>query len=175
MALQSNQPDNKSFLSPIGFQFAIQRLPNVTYFCTKSGIPDITMGQIDTIENTFIKLPTPGDKLTFGVLDITFRVDEDMKNYMEIYDWLIGLGFPDNFNQRAAIGAKTAYGTGDVYSDASMLIMTGANVPNVEVKYIDLYPISITALEFDIESTDVEYMSATASFAYRKFELTAVT
>jgi len=174
MALQSNQPENRSFLSPLGFQFAIQRLPNVTYFCTKAGIPDITLGQIDTVDNTFIKLPTPGDKLSFGTLDLTFRIDEDLSNYQEIYDWLIGLGFPDNFGQRAQFQSGNMYESDNVFSDASLMVMTAANVPNVEVKFIDLYPASITALEFDIEATDVEYMTATATFVYRKFELTAI-
>ena len=58
-----NQTDieNKSFLSPVGFKFVINKLPHVSYFCTAANIPDMTLGQIDTVDNTFIKLPVPGD------------------------------------------------------------------------------------------------------------------
>ena len=48
-------------------------------------------------ENLFIRIPVPGDKLAFSLL--SFSIDEDMKNFKEIYDWLIGLGYPDNFER----------------------------------------------------------------------------
>jgi hypothetical protein len=175
MALQGSQPENKSFLSPIGFKFTIKRLPHVNYFCTSAAIPDITMGQIDTVENTFIKLPVPGDKLVFSLLNLNFRVDEDLKNFREIYDWLIGLGYPDNFTQSRAVRTATPLlPQGDVYSDGSLIVTTGSFKPNIEVKFVDMYPVSLSSLDFNLEQTDVEYLSASVSFAYRKYELTTI-
>jgi hypothetical protein len=175
MALQGSQPENKSFLSPIGFKFTIQRLPHVNYFCTSAELPDISMGQIDTVENTFIKLPIPGDKLVFGLLNLRFRVDEDMKNFREIYDWLIGLGYPDNFNQSSALRTgNTLLPQGDVYSDGSLIITTSGFQPNIEVRFVDMYPVSLSSMEFNIEQTDVEYLVGTVNFAYRKYELTTI-
>lgn len=173
MAEQASQPENKSFLSPLGFRFSIQRLPHVNYFCTAFSLPEIVLGQIDTITNTFIKLPIPGDKLSFGSLNVRFRVDEDMKNYREIYDWLIGLGYPDNFEQRANI-SRGLKSIGQVYSDGSVLITTAQMNPNIEIKFIDMYPVSISTLEFSIENSDIEYLQADATFAYRKYELTTI-
>jgi hypothetical protein len=173
MALQGSQVDNKNFLSPLGFRFFIQKLPHVNYFCTTAQIPDLTLGQIDTVENTFIKLPTPGDKLTFGLLNLNFRVDEDLKNFREIYDWMIGLGFPDNFEQRAAIG-RGIQTIGEVYSDGSLIITTAAYKPNIEVKFIDIYPVSLNSLDFNIEEQDVNYLVGNATFAYRKYDLTTI-
>lgn len=174
MAIQGTQPENKSFLSPLGFQFSINRLPHVTYFCTNASIPDIAMGQIDTVENTFIKLPIPGDKLTFGLLTLRFRIDEDLKNFQEIYDWLIGLGYPDNFEQRANI-SRGIQNIGEVYSDGSLIVTTASYKPNVEVKFIDMYPVSLTSVDFNIEATDIEYLQADVNFAYRKYELTTLS
>jgi len=173
MALQ-NTPTNKSFLSPLGFKFSVKKLPNVNYFCTSASIPDITMGQIDTVENTFIKLPVPGDKLSFNPLSINFTVDEDMKNFMEIYNWIIGLGYPDNFQQYAGIKKGGIQPIGEVYSDATLIITTSSYQPNIEVKFIDMYPVSIGQLDFDITNSDVEFLQGTASFAYRKYELTSI-
>ena len=34
-----------------------------------------------------------GEKLSYSLLDITFLVDENLNNYKEIHDWLLGLGF----------------------------------------------------------------------------------
>ena len=174
MALQGTQPDNKSFLSPIGFRFAIQRLPHVNYFCTSASIPDITMGQVNTVDNTFIKLPVPGDKLTFGFLTLRFRVDEDLKNFQEIYDWMIGLGYPDNFAQYGAIARQGIQSVGEVYSDGSLIVTTASFKPNIEVKFTDMYPVNLSAVDFNLEQNDVEYLQADVQFAYRKYELTTI-
>ena len=173
MALQDTQPDNRSFLSPIGFQFSIQKLPHVNYFCTSANVPDITLGVTGGVTNPFINLPQPAEKLTFGTLDVVFQVDEDMKNYKEMYNWLIGLGYPDNFEQRSNIsrrkGATADVGT--VFADATLLITTAANKVNIGISFIDAFPTSLSTLQFNIQETDVEYLQATASFTYRKYEI----
>lgn len=166
--------ENKSFLNPIAFKFVIQKMPHVNYFCTSANIPEMTLGQIDTVDNTFIKLPTPGDKLTFGLLTLRFRVDEDMQNYQEVYDWMIGLGYPDNFGQRQDIQNTGSRRTGDVYSDASLILTTGSYKANIECKFIDLYPVALAMPEFDIEQTTVNPMIGDATFAYRKYEFTKI-
>lgn len=165
----ATNPDNKNFLSPIGFQFAIQRLPHVNYFCTSASIPEVSMGEAE-IQNPFIKLPKPGEKLSFGQLNLRFRVDEDMKNFQEIFDWLVGLGYPDNFDQRANLIAGS-----HIYSDASLLITTNQYKPNIDITFIDLHPTSLSAVEFNIEQGDVDYLNADVSFAYRRYKLTTVS
>jgi hypothetical protein len=164
--------ENKNFLSPIGFQLSVQKLPHVNYFCTSASIPDINLGQAD-LENTFIRLPIPGDKLTFGQLNLSFRVDEDLKNFSEIYNWMQSIGFPDNFAQRAPAQRANEKNTTatTVYSDASLIILTNQYKPNIEVKFLDMYPVSLGSLDFNVESTDVAYLSGEVTFAYRKYEL----
>lgn len=170
MAVQPTQPDNTSFLAPTSFGFVIQKLPHVNYFCYQANIPDMTLGQVDSVNNTFIKLPVPGDKLTFGSLELRFRIDEDMRNYKEIYDWMSGLGYPDNFDQSAAI-RQGIQAQGQVYSDATLIINTAANRPNVQVTFLDAYPVSLSALQFDVSTTDIQYLEADVSFVYRKYNI----
>lgn len=176
MSVQLSEPDNKNFLNPIAFQFAIQKLPHVNYFCTSATLPTISMGQIDTLDNPFIKLPMPGDKLIFDPLNLVFRVDEDMKNYREIYDWVISLGYPDNFGQHPEFQRTNAANrSNDTYfSDASLIIMTNQYKPNIEVKFTDLYPISLSSVDFNIEQDDINYLNADVTFAYRKYELLTI-
>jgi hypothetical protein len=161
-----NEPTNKSLLSPIGFRFQIQKLPHVNYFCTAASIPDMSLGRIDTVTNPFNKLPIAGDKMEFSDLSLKFRVDEDMKNYREIVDWMTGLGFPDNYEQRKLLT--------EPYSDASLIIMTSQYQPNIEVKFIDLYPTNIASLEFDIGQSDIEYLTGDVTFTYRSYQITSI-
>jgi len=173
-SIQATVPDNKSFLSPIGFRFSMKRLPHVNYFCTSASIPSMALGSIDTFDTPFIKVPVPGDKLTFSPFTIRFRIDEDMKNYQEIYDWMEALGYPDRFEQRRAIQRSTT-SIGDVYSDGSLMIMTNQYRPNIEVKFVDMYPIDLSSVDFSVEESDVTYLQADATFVYRKYDLITVT
>ena len=160
------EPTNKSLLSPIGFRFTIQKLPHVNYFCTAASIPDMALGRIDSVTNPFNKLPIPSTKLEFSDLSIKFKIDEDMKNYREIFDWMNALGFPDSYDQKS----KWA----DTYSDASLIIMTSQYQPNIEVKFIDLYPTNIASLEFDIGQSDIEYLTGDVTFTYRSYQITSI-
>ena len=173
MTAISTQPSNPSFLSPLGFKLQIKKLPTVNYFIQSVNIPSVSLGTADA-ETPFVKIPFPGTKLTFGNLQVTFKVDEDMKNYMEIYDWLKGVGFPDNFAQYTNVaGAALASGDG-VYSDISLIVMTSAMNPNMEVTFFDCFPVDLSELNFDSTSADVEYITATVSFANRRFDIKAL-
>ncbi len=174
MTAISTQPTNPSFLSPLGFKLQIKKLPTVNYFIQSVNIPSVSLGTADA-ETPFVKIPFPGTKLTFGNLQVTFKVDEDMKNYMEIYDWLKGVGFPDNFAQYTNVaGAALASGDG-VYSDISLIVMTSAMNPNMEVTFFDCFPVDLSELNFDSTSADVEYITATVSFANRRFDIKTLT
>lgn len=83
------------FLRPNGFKFQVHNIPHVSFFCQGANIPDISMGF--PVQNTpLADIPYPGDKLQFGDLNIRFLIQEDMTNYKELYDWLIGLVLPKN-------------------------------------------------------------------------------
>ena len=83
--------ENRNFLSPVGFKFALKRSPKTAFFCNQANIPDLTLGVAE--QPTFLKnIPTPGDKIEFGDLSLRFLVDEDLGNYMEIQNWIRGLG-----------------------------------------------------------------------------------
>jgi len=171
-----NQPSNKNFLSPNGFKFSIKKLPNVNFFVQSVNIPSFNLGTVD-VENPFIKIPFPGDKLTYGQLNVTFKIDEDLSNYLELYNWLIGIGYPDNFGQRRSIeppNINLASGDG-VYTDASLVITTSKMNSNFEVTFKDAYPINLSELQFDSTITDIDYITCTATFAYRIFTISQLS
>ena len=43
------------------------------------------------IQPTYLKdIDRPGDKVDFGDFNYRFLVDEDLENYMEIFNWIRG-------------------------------------------------------------------------------------
>ena len=94
--------ENRNFLSPVGFKFALKRSPKTAFFCNQANIPDLTLGIAE--QPTYLRnIPTPGDKLEFGDLNLRFLVDEDLGNYMELQNWLRGLGFPESTEEFAEL------------------------------------------------------------------------
>lgn len=165
------QPENKNFLSPLGFKFQVNKLPDTNFFVQSVTLPGIDVGFIE-VSNPFAKIPTVGDQLTFGDLLVTFRVNETMSNYIEVFNWMVGIGFPSDFEQRAAIQRKpTGSGLG-LYSDAVLTILSSAMNPNIEIKIVDAFPVSLSAITMDSTLEDVQYIEATATFKFLEYTIT---
>ena len=61
-------------------------------------MPGLDLG-VATQATYLTDIPRAGEKLTFGDLTLTFLVDEDLSNYLEIQNWMRGLGFPESLDQ----------------------------------------------------------------------------
>lgn len=162
-------PTNKNFLSPLGFKFILSRASAIEYYVQTVNIPSISTQAVN-VPTPFVKLPYAGDHLDFGDLELSFKIDEDMKNYLEIYNWLIGIGFPDKFDQYKSLNS----GSG-IYSDAVLIILTSSKNANINVKFKNIFPISLDSVQFDTTQTDVEYVSTSVSFKYQSFEIETVS
>jgi hypothetical protein len=166
----TTQPTNLNFLSPLGFKLTLARAPTTVFFLQNISIPGISMSE--TYQPTpFVKIPRPGDHIDYAELSVTFKVDEDLKNWLEVYNWMLSLGFPDNFDQYKRLG-KAAKGSEEtVSSDINVTILNSAMNPNVEFQFKDAFPTTISQLDLGSTSTDVDYVSATATFRYRVYEI----
>ena len=68
---------------------------------------------------------------------------------------------------------KVKYGAeplGPVFSDATLNILTSKNNANIEVRFSDVFPSSLSGLQYDQQATDVDYLTATVSFKYKIYE-----
>ena len=167
----TNTPSNVNFLSPLGFKFQIKKAPNVNFFIQSVSLPSITLGSA-YIPTPFVRQPYAGDHLEYGDLSITFKMDEDLKSYMEIHNWIVAIGKPDNFDQYKDISLASA-GEG-VYSDLNLTILSSAMKPIHEITFVDSFPIDLTPLVFDARSQDVDYLESTSTFKFRKYTITTL-
>ena len=172
------QIQNRNFLSPTGFKFTLVRSPKVAFFCNQANIPDLTLGT--AVQPTYLKdIDQPGDKLTFGDLTLQFLVDENLKNYMEIQNWLRGLGYPQKIDEiynlqttgNPSLDLKSR-SMDNVFSDGTLQILSSSMVAKFQVKFQRLFPYSLTTLDFDATDTDIDYFTAEASFKYTIYNIT---
>lgn len=175
MSVLETAPSNKNFLSSLKFRLDIKKLPHTSYMCQSVNLPSITLGETQGQDTPFIKIPIPGDHLSFGELMITFMVDEDMTNYLELYNWIVAVGYPENFDQFKTLNNKQV-GTGDgLYTDGTLTIFTSHSNANMAATFYQLYPTNISDLQFDNRASDVPYVEATASFRFNLFDLKKIT
>lgn len=172
----SNQLQNRNYLSPVGFKFTLAKEPKVSFFCTSSKIPEISL-QTET-QNTYLKdIDVPGDKLTYADLYLKFLVDEDLVNYMAIHNWLTGLGFPESAQDYRDLltnqdDLTQSLDPKKAFSDGSLYILDSNYNTNAIVKFKDLFPVSLTSLNFDSTQTDIQYFTAEATFKYTIYDIT---
>jgi hypothetical protein len=168
-----NQITNRNFLSPTGFKFTLARVPKVDFFSQSAQIPGINLGV--AIQPTYLKdLPIPGDKLTFDDFNLKFTVDENLENYLEIQRWMRGLGYPENIAEydQWRLSDPNNPGQDPNLSDGSLTIFNSNFVPSTVVTFQGMFPTSLSTLEFDATSTDVQYITAQVSFKYAIYKIT---
>ena len=173
-----SQIQNRNFLSPTGFRFTLTRTPRVAFFANSANIPDLNLGVAN--QPSYLKdIDVPGDKLQFGDFSLRFLVDEDLKNYMEIQNWMRGLGYPESVREiidfqneetKTIIPDKTM----DIYSDGSLIILTSNNNINFKVNFENMFPTFLSTLDFSATDTDVEYFTADVTFKYTIYNITDV-
>jgi len=174
MSAINNIPNNPNFLSPLGFKFSIKRCPGFNYFVQSASVPGTSIG-VATVSTPFVDLPFTGVKNTYEDLRITFKVDEELRNYKEIFDWMTAISFPDNFDQYGSIAnSKAGSGTG-IYSDATLTILNSARNPIMDVYFKNLFPYALSELKFSTTDTDVNYIEVSADFKYQTFTMGYLT
>ena len=167
-----DQPSNKNFLSPTGFKFEIPNLPTFNYFVQSVKFPPFNLNQTNVIQTPFNRLITGGDHVTFGDLLVEFKIDEDLDSYFEVFDWMVGIGFPNNYGQYDAIAANGPTSGKGIMRDATLTILNSSMNPNLLINFVDVMPASLSMLDFDSKNTDIDYITATAVFKYREFSRT---
>lgn len=169
------QITNRNFLSPVGFQFILEKKPKVDFFCNSVNIPGITLG-VAMQPSPLKALPVPGETLVFDDLSIRFMIDEDMENYLEIWNWLCQFGFPRSFEQYQQLLNEDERSNGKQnaisgMSDGSIIVYNSSYNPNFNISFKDLFPISLSPIQFDSTSQDITYASAEVVFKYTIYDI----
>ena len=157
------QPSNRNFLNPIGYLLKLEKFAGVDFFCQSANVPDVNMPSID-VASPFRNLPIiPGGGVSFGDFSVRFIVDEDLVNYNSIHKWIRDNG---NADQMARTTPEQ-----DIYTNGQLHIVTSQYNPAFIVDFQDLFPVSLSNLQFDATISDVEYITAEVVFKHQQFFL----
>ena len=172
--------ENRNFLSPVGFKFTISRLKGVDFFCQSANIPSINM-QVVNQGTRFNKIPQPGDELYYEDLSLRFLVDENMKNWYQVHDWMRQIATPYSSREfkykRGTLESQNKdkdpanmFSGNQWRSDCSLFILSNNYQPVAEFVFRDAFPIALTSLPFDATSQDTNYFTAECRMAYTRYD-----
>ena len=149
---------NKNFLSPVGFQFKVDhtKYPNLEYFAVAATLPSMNIAAAE-MPYRGVNLSFTGDRITFDDLGIRANITENMENYIETFDWMHDIVNGNDIN--------------NVQSDAILILLNSHNNKVKEVRFKDIFPTSLSGLEFDVNQGDIEYLTAEVTFKYTYFEI----
>jgi len=176
-SIYDRQIKNRNFLSPTGFKFVLNRAPKVSFFGNEANIPSLDLGVAE--QPTYLKdIPLPGDKVTFGDFNLRFLVDENLENYNEISNWIRSVGYAEtlqdafDFQNANADLEQPDKSQLNFYSDGTLQILTSTENPNFKIVFQNLFPTSLSTLNFDATSEDINYFTADVTFKYTIFNIT---
>ena len=158
----NREPSKRDYASPVQFRFKMSKLPLVEFFVQSANLPGISLGNATQVTPLY-DIPIPGDKISYSPLDLSFIVDENLNNYKEIHDWILGLGFPSNHTQfqdlqtagsdrfpgstrsTAVTGTSTPQplNEGGIYSDATLTVLNSKNIAKTEIRFENVYPTNL--------------------------------
>jgi len=176
----SNQVQNRNFLSSVGFRFTLNRARKVSFFANSANIPGMNLGV--TEQPTYLKnIDIPGDKISFNDFTLRFLVDENLENYMQIQNWMRGLGYPESLNEIFDLQSETKNNIGyesnsmNIYSDGTLQVVNSNNRVQFEVVFEDMFPYDLSDLEFDATSEETRYFTAEVAFKYTIYNIVTPT
>ena len=150
--------ENRNFLSPVGFKFTISRIKGVDFFCQSANVPAVSMESAKQ-GTRFNAIPQPGDELYYEDLTLRFLVDENMKNWYQVHDWMREITTPysskefgysrgeiESQNKGLKKRSDLANWDNQWRSDCSLFILSSNYQPVAEFVFRDAFPINLLSL-----------------------------
>lgn len=156
-----------NLLQSIEFSFSMKRLAETNYFVQRATLPGLSLGETEQPNPYGGRIFLHGTKLNHDEFSLTFKVDENMNNWLEIYAWIVGINAP----QKAEQYTQLKNSPDGVYSDATLIIHSSAKNPLHQFTFKNMHPKSLSGIELDATQVgQANYAAATATFQYDYFE-----
>ena len=175
MTATNRNPSNPNFLQPNKFQLNFARSPNVQYFCQSLSVPGISMSEVPQM-TPFVDIYVPGEKAIYDLLNITFLVDEELKSWVEIHDWIRAMTFPKEFAEYGKLDRLNKYTTHvqtktPQYSDATVTLLSSSNTPYYKFKFYGVFPTTLSTFVMSATDSPDTVVTADATFRYMYYDI----
>lgn len=158
------------FLQNNQFSLTFTKAPNLAINLQTCSIPGLGMSHTE-IGTPFSFLKEPDTKINFSEFPVTFKLKENFDGYLEIFNWMLGLGFPESFTQYANLKGVGEPTRKNIFSDITLTVLTNKNNANLRVVFKDAFPTFLSQVDFDTQTEDATMIDVAASFEYHMFTI----
>ncbi len=166
MTAFNRTPQSTSPLQPTKFLLTFARIPTTQFFCQEVNIPGVSLGEVDRV-TPFLDMYSPGTKLKYEPLDISFMIDEDLQSWKDMYNWFISIADPDGFEKR---DHNKELQTNKHFSDAILTVLNGLNNPVLRIEYINVFPLTMSDIRFDTKLSAESIITCSVTFRYQSYK-----
>lgn len=164
--------DEKNYLRTNKFQVVFSTFNNVTYNVTSLVIPGLTLGEVQ-YSTRFRQVPYVGDNIEYDPFEMTFLIDKKMINYLVLYGWMKGIGFPEESQQYTDI--RNYFGLqndrGEPTVNATVLVHDSDMTPLMSVEMRGMFPVSLSGINLTHTSPSFQNgIQATATFKFQEIQ-----
>ena len=174
MVATTRIPQNTNYLQPTKYVLQFDRIGSVQYFCQTVNIPGMSLSQA-TLNTPLLDIPIAGNKLSYNELNINFAISEDLDSWNQLQLWLRAIASPKSNAERNQLtqqqNSHKNYNLTS-YSDATLTILSALNNPILRVQFYNVFPISLSNIEFDTKASADTILTGNAAFRFEYFDLT---
>lgn len=162
-------PENKSLLQSTKHSFVIPSMPFLNFFVQTATIPTISTNAVPQ-NSPFALIQRHGDTLVYDMLVLSFLLDEDLRTYEELHDWLVATTKPQDFKQYKRFRNPE----GKLYHDGILTIHSNNSIPNLRFQFRNMTITSLGQVSFSTMENSQVIMSCDATFQYDYFDITRI-
>ena len=151
MASLADQPKNINYLTAVQFKFELVGYPEVGFFIQTCNLPGLST---QAAQMPFPRQPGIQKNLgviEFEMLSIQFLVDEYLKNYTRIWNWMMDKN--------------------EANTSAVLTLLSSHMNPFLEVHFNGVFPIGLSELLFDSTTAEPDYKVANLTMSYKNYSI----
>lgn len=155
---QQRIPLNKNNFSPNKFKVTMSRFPTIEYTAQSANIPGISMGTPQIPTNKWLDYYVIGDKLIYNDLNIGFMLDENLKSFRELRDWLYAV-----MSTKEVISIPRA--------DIDILLLTNNSNQNLILRISGAFPYMMSDVNMSYQMDENFPVTVDVTFKFVEYEI----
>lgn len=157
------QPNKVNLAKSTNYRLNIHVLPNTQFWLTTCNLPTLSTNEVMIPDAKLGNRFVPTTTQAVAPMTVTFLVDEDYSNYMEIISLMHKAAGPE-WDKRFKPGEPTG-------SDGSLHILSNnKNVSDVVFTFHNLFPTILGELQMTNESTEPLVTDLTLQYDYMTYQ-----
>jgi len=158
--------ENLNYLQPSGFKIVVdhKRFPNFSFFAQSIAHPNLTTNAAELPFRRFTSAPQIPDTYSYGELSMNIILDEDLKAYTDIHNWL-------RTNVDNNVTSPSEDPNQSSYADLIVTILSSHNNLNKQFKYRNCFPTEIGSINMEANTVSTEPVTCPVSFRYTYFDI----